>query len=359
MNITFNNKVILVTGACGTVGREIVRQLFDYSPSEIRALDNNESGLFMMNEYYKHNSNFNCYLADVRDANKIKYVASGVDIILHCAALKHVFFYEYHPFEAVQTNIIGVKNIIEAALERKVKLVLFTSSDKAVNPTNVMGTSKLMGERLITAANVLNGNIDQRFSSIRFGNVMGSRGSVLQVFQEQIKKGGPVTITDRNMTRFIMTIERAAQLVLKSAMISCGGEVMVPKMQAIRIINLAEVMIELLATYYNYNPSSIEIEFIGAKAGEKLYEELISQEEVSHTIEIDDMFVVLPAFRSIYKDIEFSYPGVTKPIDHPYISREEPLMSNKDIKYFMLHSHLLPTDDCIIHPKKRGKFFKS
>ena len=126
MNITFNNKVILVTGACGTVGREIVRQLFDYSPSEIRALDNNESGLFMMNEYYKHNSNFNCYLADVRDANKIKYVASGVDIILHCAALKHVFFYEYHPFEAVQTNIIGVKNIIEAALERKVKLVLFT-----------------------------------------------------------------------------------------------------------------------------------------------------------------------------------------------------------------------------------------
>jgi FlaA1/EpsC-like NDP-sugar epimerase len=344
MDKAFKNKVVLVTGACGTVGSEIVKQLFLFKLAEIRALDNNESELFMMNEAYSKHSNFSSFYGDIRDADKLKSVAGGADIILHCAALKHVFFYEYHPFEAVQTNIIGVKNIVKAALDNKVKLVIFTSSDKAVNPTNVMGTSKLMGERLITAANVLNGNTDQKFSSVRFGNVLGSRGSVLKIFQDQIKNGGPVTVTDAAMTRFVMTIERAAQLVLQGAGLACGGEVMVTKMEAIAIIDLAHAMIELLAPHYNRQPSSIEIDMIGAKPGEKLYEELMSQEEVARSLEIEDMFVVLPAARSIYRNIEYTYPGELKTVARPYISSEEPLLSKDNIKELLLNNNLLPED---------------
>jgi FlaA1/EpsC-like NDP-sugar epimerase len=344
MEKTFHNKVILVTGACGTVGQEIVKQLFSFDCAEIRILDNNESELFMMNEYYSYQNKLSAFYGDIRDEDKLKSVASGVDIILHCAALKHVFFYEHQPFEAVQTNIIGVKNIVKAALEKKVKLVIFTSSDKAVNPTNVMGTSKLMGERLITAANLLNDSSNQKFSSVRFGNVLGSRGSVLKIFQDQIRTGGPVTVTDRDMTRFVMTIERAAQLVLQGATLACGGEVMVTKMVSLAIIDLAEAMIELLAPRFNYDPSSIKIDIIGAKPGEKLYEELMSQEEVARSLEIEDMFVVLPAARNIYRNIKYLYSGENKPVDRPYVSNEEPLLSKEKIKELLLSNHLIPED---------------
>jgi FlaA1/EpsC-like NDP-sugar epimerase len=353
MEKTFHNKVILVTGACGTIGREVIKQLFEFKPAEIRALDNNESELFLLNEYYLKNNNFSFHYGDVRDFEKMRAVTFGADIILHCAALKHVFFYEYQPFEAVQTNIMGVKNIVEAAFKNKVELLIFTSSDKAVNPTNVMGTSKLMGERLITAANVLNGRSNPRFSSVRFGNVLGSRGSVIRIFQEQIKNGGPVTVTDKGMTRFIMTISRAVQLVLQGAKLACGGEVMVTKMEAIAIFDLAKAMINLLAPYYNYDLSSIKIKFIGAKPGEKLYEELMSQEEVSRSIELEDMFVILPAAKKVYENIQYKYSGKPRPVKHPYVSQSEPLMSQAAIEDFLIQNHLLPEGFRFTVPAKR------
>ncbi len=352
MDNIFRDQVILVTGAAGTVGQELVRQLIDFWPLEVRALDNNETELFLMNEAYKSRPNFIAYLGDVRDASKLNSLARGVDMVFHCAAYKHVYFSEYNPFDAVQTNIMGVQNVIQAAMHNHVKLVVFTSSDKAVNPTTVMGTSKLMGEKLITAANVVNPNSRQRFSSVRFGNVMGSRGSVIPVFFQQIKNGGPVTVTDREMTRFIMTIERAAELVLKSAVLSRGGEVMVTKMGIIAIIDLAEVMVEILAPYFGHDPSSIEIKFIGAKPGEKMYEELMTQDEVSRSIDLEDMFVLLPAARSFYHNIEYIYPGDSgKPADRPYISASEPLMSKDKIKDFLCNNGLVPNDPAIIHPR--------
>ncbi|MGC2693305.1 MAG: SDR family NAD(P)-dependent oxidoreductase [Desulfobaccales bacterium] len=345
METVFRDRVVMVTGAAGSVGQELVRQLIPLGPAEIRMMDNNESELFLLSERYRPQNNVTAFLGDVRDHQKVAAVAHGSDIILHCAAYKHVFFSEYNPFEAVQTNILGVKNVIEAAIGIGTGLVIFTSSDKAVNPTSVMGTSKLMGERLITAANAVRHNPGQRFSSVRFGNVIGSRGSVFQVFTEQIKQGGPVTVTDPGMTRFIMPLARAAQLVLQGAVLARGGEVMVTKMQVISIMDLAQVMIELLAPYSGHDPNSINIKLIGAKPGEKMYEELISLEELGRCLELAEMFVILPAFRSIYHDIDYTYAAATgQPLAHPYNSSQELAMSKAEIKAFLCNHRLLPED---------------
>lgn len=342
MDNIFRDQVILVTGAAGSVGQELVRLLIPLWPAEIRLLDNNETELFLMGEAYRTVNNVIAYIGDVRDLQKLSTVARGVDMIFHCAALKHVHLSEYNPFDSVQTNILGVQNVIQAAINNGVKRVIFTSSDKAVNPTNVMGTSKLMGERLITAANVINRSEKQRFSSVRFGNVLGSRGSVLPIFQEQIRKGGPVTVTDPGMTRFIMSLERAAQLVLEGAILARGGEVLVTKMDVMSILDLAQVMIELLAPHYGYEPARIEIKIIGAKPGEKMYEELLSQEEVQRSVELKEMFVVLPAFRAIYHNIDYTYPNDTgSKVDRPYISEQEGKISTSAIKDFLIINNLL------------------
>ncbi|MBI4698014.1 MAG: SDR family NAD(P)-dependent oxidoreductase [Nitrospirae bacterium] len=222
----YRNKKILITGAAGTVGREIARQVSSFGPAELRLMDNNESEMFFLMEEYK-NKNTYCFLGDIRDRDKLEKLSKDIDIIIHSAAFKHVILSEYNPFDVVQTNIIGVENVIKAATACNVKRLLFTSSDKAVNPTNVMGTSKLMGERLITAANALIKDSKTIFSSTRFGNVLGSRGSVVPLFMKQIRNGGPVTITDKKMTRFVMTIEEAARSVLQSVPIAKGGEVVV------------------------------------------------------------------------------------------------------------------------------------
>ncbi len=337
----YKDKKILLTGAAGTVGREIVKQLVPFEPQELRLMDNNETEMFFLMEEYG-NGNVFCFLGDIRDRDKLEKLSKDVDIIIHSAAFKHVYLSEYNPFDVVQTNIIGVENIIRAATACNVKQLLFTSSDKAVNPTNVMGTSKLMGERLITAASAVRNNSNTIFSSTRFGNVLGSRGSVVPLFMKQIKNGGPVTITDERMTRFVMTIEEAARLVLQSVLISRGGEVFVTKMPVVRIPELAEVMIKLLAPKYGYTPSDIKTVEIGMKAGEKLYEELISDQEVYRSLELKDMFVVTPAFKSLFQSIKYEYPNtVSTQIERSYISENETPLNKDEIEKYLIDNRVL------------------
>ncbi len=336
----YKDKRILLTGAAGTVGREIVRQLDSFEPSELRLMDNSETEMFFLMEEY-NNKNVFCFLGDIRDRDKLEKLSQEIDIIIHCAAFKHVYLSEYNPFDAVQTNIIGVENIIRAATACNVKWLLFTSSDKAVNPTNVMGTSKLMGERLITAASAVRKTSNTIFASTRFGNVLGSRGSVVPLFMKQIRNGGPVTITDNRMTRFVMTIEEAARLVLQSVLISRGGEVFVTKMPVVKIPDLAEVMIELLAPKYGYAPSDITTVEIGAKAGEKLYEELMSDQEVHRSLELKDMFVVTPAFKSLFQSIKYEYPDtVSMQIQKAYISAYETPLNKKEIEKYLIENRV-------------------
>jgi FlaA1/EpsC-like NDP-sugar epimerase len=351
-------KRILVTGACGTVGSALMDVLLKdsrYQPAEVIGMDNAESPLFFMDQAYLADSRARFVLADVRDMDKVRRVMEGIDVVFHAAALKHVVLCERSPFEAVQTNIHGVQNIVKAAVENHVARVIFTSSDKAVNPTNVMGTSKLMGERLITAANSNNFGEKTILASTRFGNVLGSSGSVIPIFQKQIEKGGPVTLTDAAMTRFVMNIETAVRLVIDSALIARGGEVFITKMPVVRIRDLARVMIHTLAPVYGYKPEDIEVVQIGVKPGEKLYEELMSLEETRRAVELRSYFCVLPAFRGLYRDITYDYPDmVSKIIDDPYVSTEEKALDPDALKDLLKSNGLLdPGRIMKNHPDQR------
>ena len=252
MNKFYKNKIILVTGGCGSIGREIVKKLIEYEPKSVRILDNNETGLFDLQKEL-NTRKIRPLVGDVRDSKRLKKAVEGVDIVFHAAALKHVPLCEYNPFEAVKTNIIGTENLIDACLEEEVEKVIFISTDKAVNPTNVMGATKLLAERFTVSSNYFKGLKKTALSCVRFGNVLNSRGSVIPLFEKQIKNGGPVTVTNPEMTRFIMDIPHAVELVLRTAEIAKGGEIFILKMPAIKIGDLAEASIEYYAPKYGYD----------------------------------------------------------------------------------------------------------
>jgi len=343
MEAFFRDKRVLVTGACGTVGRELIRQLLHaHQVRELIGIDNNESELFFLEHEFAQFENASFFLADVRDRDKVSRKMIHMQIVYHTAAFKHVILCERSPFEAVQTNILGIQNIINAAIENKVERVIFTSSDKAVNPTNVMGASKLMGERLMAAANSNSREDGPIFTSTRFGNVLGSRGSVIPIFREQIRRGGPVTLTDAAMTRFIMSLEEAIRLVIESACHAVGGEVFITKMPAIRIQDLAEVMIKELAAGYGFSSEDIEIDIIGNKPGEQIYEELMNEEEIRRAWELNKYFVVLPAYGSVYRKIDYTYANVIRQtVTKPYNSANRTPLSQIDLTEFLRTHKLL------------------
>ena len=322
---------ILVTGSCGTIGRQLVKSLVKiYPKAKILCLDNNETGLFFLNRKYESYDNVKTLIADVRDNDRLKNVTSDMDIIFHLAALKHVEICENSPLDSVQTNIVGTDNIINAALYNNVKKVIFTSSDKAVNPTNVMGSSKLTAERIISSYHNIYKSKGFIFCSTRFGNVLGSSGSVVPVFIKQIKDGGPITLTHPEMTRFIMSTEQAVDLVIKSSKIAKGGEVFVTKMPAVNIRGIAVALINLYST-----DRDIKIEVIGPRLGEKMYEELMSEEETKRAIEIDDFFVILNPFEK-KNDLLGNYKSIKNAIvENPYISKNENLLDTKSIEKFL------------------------
>ena len=287
----YKDKVLLVTGGAGSIGSEITKKILEYNPSVIRVLDNNETALFELEEEL-NSDKLRVFYGDVRDKDRLERAFDNVDIIFHAGALKHVPLCEFNPFDAVKTNIIGTQNVLDVALDRDVEKVIFVSTDKAVNPINVMGATKLLAERLTISANHYTGDKETVFSCVRFGNVLNSRGSVIPVFKNQIKNGGPVKITDKDMTRFIMGIPEAVELILKAGQKADGGEIFILKMPATNIMDLAEVMIENLANIYNHNPEEIGIEIIGKRVGEKMYEELMTADESIYAIDDGELFIL-------------------------------------------------------------------
>lgn len=338
----FRGKRVVVTGVAGTVGSELVKWLLKSQALEIRGIDSYENGLFTIAESLRNEPRFHPFICDVRNVHKLSQMFRNMDYCIHTAALKHVGSSERAPFEVVQTNIVGVQNVIQAALDNNLERVVVTSSDKAVNPTNVMGTTKLMGERLITAANaMLDLGARAVFTSVRFGNIAGSAGSVVPLFCDQIARGGPVTLTEQGMTRFVMTLPEAVRLVLKSLRLARGGEVFVTRMPVARIIDLIEVLVEIVAPLYRRDARSIQVRCIGARPGEKLYEELTTEEELRRTVELDELYAILPAFRNIYDRIEYVYPN-ERPATRTHNSANEPPMSQAALREFLLQPGVLP-----------------
>lgn len=339
----FHNKRIVITGGAGTVGARITDQLHEIPGIHIRVVDNDEHRLFEMEQSYKGNGNIEFYFGDIRDESELTRLFSGVDFVFHTAALKHVPFCEGSPFSAVQTNIFGTNAVIRAALDNEVEKVLFTSSDKAVNPTNVMGTSKLMGERLFTASNYMSkGKNKVIFASTRFGNVAGSSGSVLPVFCNQIERGVPVTLTDRRMTRFMMTVDEAVSMVIDSLMVAKGGEVFVTKMPVVRISDVADALVSLLGPVFHRSAEAVEIVEIGPRAGEKLWEELSTEEESRRIFASERFLAVLPATSPTAHLPSVEYAGETwEKTSLIYNSHNETPLSMKDVIAFLLKPGVL------------------
>ena len=291
LNEFYKDKKVLVTGGCGSIGRKIVKELLNYDVDVIRVLDNNETGLFDLKQDL-NSSKIRIFVGDIRDCKRLERAFKDLDIIFHAAAYKHVPLCEYNPSDAVKTNVIGTQNIIDASITCGVEKVVLISTDKAVNPINVMGATKLLAERLMISSNVYSGRDGTKFSCVRFGNVLNSRGSVIPIFKKQIKNGGPLTITDERMTRFIMHIHEAAKLILTAGILSNGGEIFILKMPSVKVPDLAEAMIEYYAPKYGFDIEDIDIEIIGKRIGEKLHEELMTPEEMIYAKEVDELFII-------------------------------------------------------------------
>lgn len=341
------DQVVLLTGVAGSIGREMLAQLAGHGPRALIAVDNNESALFFIQHEFAGRGNLSFALADICDLGSLAGLMQGVDIVIHAAALKHVPLCEAAPRAAIQTNILGTQNVIQAAQAAGVKRVLFTSSDKAVNPTNVMGTSKLMAERLIAVANAQSRGGRTLFASTRFGNVLGSRGSVIPLFRQQIAAGGPVTLTHPEMTRFVMTLPQAVDLVLNATFLAQGGDIFVTKMPVCRIQDLATVLIEELAPLYGRDPGKLFVEVVGPRPGEKLYEELMSEEESRRVVELQSYYVIAPAFPSPGRSALASYPGRVPANGsvQPYNSALAPCMSREELRSYLRPNMYLPEED--------------
>jgi len=279
------NKKIFLTGA-GSIGTGILNQLLKYDIHSIRVFDNSEYNLFKIKRQYKGNGKIKLLLGDIKDKDRLRTAMKNVNVVFHTAALKHVSFCEQNPIDAVKTNVISTQNIIDVALEESIDNVILISSDKAVDPINVMGTTKLLAERLISSTFYYNYN-KTIFTSIRLGNVIGSSGSVIQIFENQLKNGKRITITDKNMVRYMMLLEEAIDLSFNALKLSIGGEVFILKMPCIKIFDLAETMMDKFGIKAN-------IDIIGKDTEEKLTEDLVSEEEIAYIYENDIMYVRIP-----------------------------------------------------------------
>lgn len=334
----FKDKKILLIGGTGTVGTGLVRALLEQDVKTIRVLSRDEYKQYIMMQEMSGIKNIRFLIGDVRDKERIERAMEDIDIVFHIAAMKHVPSCEYNPMEAVKTNVIGTQNVITAAINNNVGKVILTSTDKTISPTNTYGATKLLAERLIVSANYYKGTSKTVFSAVRFGNVMGSRGSVIPLFKKQILENKEITVTDSNMTRFMMTLSQAVNLTLEACVRAQGGEIFVLKMPIINLKDLVDITIEEVSKKYNINSEQIKVKEIGLRPGEKLYEELMTCEESKNAVELNNMFVI----PSLYSN-KFSgeYEGVPLAKEQRYSSHDQIPLTKQELKELILKEEII------------------
>lgn len=309
----WSDKVVLVTGGTGSFGKKFVQiMLKEFRPAKLIIYSRDELKQHEMRVAGYNHPSLRYFIGDVRDLSRLERAFHGVDIVIHAAALKQVPACEYNPMEAIKTNILGSQNVVDAALNTGVKRVVALSTDKAVNPINLYGATKLAAEKLFVQSNAYAGGKATRFACVRYGNVVGSRGSVVPVFLRQRANNGKLTITDERMTRFWISLEQGVRFVIRCAEQMHGGEVFVPKIPSMSIVDLARAV-----------APDAELEVIGIRPGEKLHEVLISEDEARSTVELEDMFVVMPA-EALWFGREWEEMGRPLPDGFRYASNNNP-----------------------------------
>ncbi len=317
----WTKKVILVTGGTGSFGKKFIEiMLRDYHPAKMIVFSRDELKQHEMRVSGFDQPNLRYFIGDVRDQQRLKRAMHGVDIVIHAAALKQVPACEYNPMEAIKTNILGSSNVIEAALDAGVQKVMALSTDKAVSPVNLYGTTKLAAEKLFIQSNTYAAGTATRFSCVRYGNVVGSRGSVIPIFINQ-RQNGKLTITDPRMTRFWLTLDQGVRFVIQCTEQMQGGEVFIPKIPSTRLVDLARII-----------APEADLEVVGIRPGEKLHEVLINEDEARSTIELDTMYVVQPT-AALWFGHEWEKLGKPLPEGFRYSSETNPVwLSIEQIK---------------------------
>lgn len=322
--MTLKGKSVLVTGGTGSFGKSFVEKLLiDDEVSKVIVFSRDELKQFEMQSFL-NSKKLRYFLGDVRDYSRLKQATYGVDVIIHAAALKQIPAAEYNPMEVIKTNILGAENIVNVAIENSISKVIALSTDKAANPANLYGATKLCSDKLMVAGNLIAGKRPTRFAVVRYGNVLGSRGSVIPFFIEQAKSGS-LPITDKGMTRFWLTIGEAVDFVLASLERMQGGEIFVPKIPSFKIVDVAKIV-----------SPNVPINIIGIRPGEKLHEVMITEDDSSYTFEFEKYFAILPPFlleSKFYKDngrqVEygFSFNSENNPLWHSEETFREVLLN--------------------------------
>lgn len=334
----YTGKTILVTGGVGSIGSELVQQLLKLNPHQIRILDNRETEIFHMQHLLREHHNIRYLVGDVRDRERLERAATGANIIFHTAALKHVPSCEYNPSDAVKTNILGTQNVIDAAISQKVEKVIFISTDKAVNPSNTMGATKLVAERLMLNAQISSPHT--KFASVRFGNVLNSRGSVIPLFINYIENKKPIPLTHPDMDRFFMPLEHAINLVLEAGKRAEGREIFILKMDACTIKDLAETVRNHFITKGTITTSECPIVTIGLRPGEKMSESLMTEEEAQIAEETDSMFIIRPLMELPHMPVP-TMTNLKKTNPSTYNSRTARHLTQDEIKKILTRHNIL------------------
>lgn len=317
----FSGKTILITGGSGSIGSYLTEAILQTDCKVVRVLSNNEYELFKLEKKFPDSKKLRLFLGDIRDKDRLRVAVDGVDIVFHAAALKHVPLCEFNPFDAIQTNVLGTQNMIEACIQSNVEKFVFISTDKASSPLSTLGATKLLAERLTISAMAYRRSLTRPIMyCIRFGNVIGTRGSVLELFMEQVRNNEALTITNNEMTRFTMTKKEAVELILSTVGIAKGGEIFVLKMKALKILDLAKAVISL----YSKNAQEHKVIETGIRDGEKLHESLITKEEISRFREYDGMYVLPPPNSEEYNNLP--------KLETNYSSEQDKMMSINEIE---------------------------
>lgn len=328
----FKGKKILITGGTGSLGQALTKRLLKSEVDTIRIFSRDEWKQVTMESEF-NDSRLRFLIGDVRDKERLSRALQDINIVIHTAALKQVPVAEYNPFEAVKTNVYGAQNLIESCLENNVELALAIGTDKAVSPFNTYGATKLLMERLFITANYYRGRHDIKFSCVRYGNVLGSRGSIVPTLLNQIKTGRKITITDPNMTRFNITMNSALDFVVRALNNGIGGEVFVPKLKAYKVGDIKDAIIELAN-------SNAEVEKISVRPGEKFHESLISINEIRNTFETKEDYLVVDQQTQNLNNVEMKNLKKSELKDR-YSSDKVELLTKDELKEILINEKLI------------------